>query len=110
MASEAEALRELAASELSSLPRGIADVHRAIAGRVFRAIGPSAAPVRLMHDAIARGVYTSVSGGLRLTGLTPLPRSDRPLSDTPRGAMALAALNGLIGDQLAAQESPLAIR
>ena len=36
----------LAARELSALPRGIGDIHRAISGRVFGALGPSAAPVR----------------------------------------------------------------
>jgi pimeloyl-ACP methyl ester carboxylesterase len=101
---EVEALRAVAAHELSALPRGIGDVHRAISGRVFAAIGPVSAPARVVHDAIASGVYAGVSAGLRATALLPVP--DTELSETPRGAMALAALNGLIGDTL---DAPLAI-
>ena len=101
---EAEALQQLAARELASLPRGIGEIHRAISGRVFCALGPTAAPVRVMHDTIARGVYASVSAALRATALVPI--SDAELSETRRGAMALAALNGLLGDKL---DEPLAI-
>ena len=52
--SEAQALQQLAARELASLPRGIGEIHRAISGRVFSALGPAAAPVRVMHDTIAQ--------------------------------------------------------
>ncbi|MDA0159462.1 alpha/beta fold hydrolase [Solirubrobacter ginsenosidimutans] len=111
---EARALSRLAAQELSELPRGIGDIHGAIADRVFGALGPSAAPVRVMHRAVTRGVYESVRGGLWLgahaAGAAARTRvGETPLSDTPRGAMALAALNGLYGDRLAAEGSPLAI-
>jgi pimeloyl-ACP methyl ester carboxylesterase len=101
---ESQALRNLAAQELSAASRGIGDVHHAISGRVFGALGPAAAPVRLMHDTISRGVYASVSVSLRATALVPV--SDAELSETRRGAMALGALNGLLGDTL---EAPLAI-
>ena len=107
---EAEA-RELAGSrrELSALPRGIGDVHGAIAGRVFGALGPSAAPVRSVHDTISRGVYASVSGGLRVaTGAAPA-RGDVPLSETPRGAMASRRSTGCSATGCAAEGSPLAI-
>ena len=63
---EARELSRIARQELSSLPRGIGDIHGAIAGRVFGALGPSAAPVRFVHDTISRSVYSSVSGGLWL--------------------------------------------
>ena len=36
----------------------------AIADRVFSRLGAPAAPVRFFHDAISRGVYSGVSGGL----------------------------------------------
>jgi pimeloyl-ACP methyl ester carboxylesterase len=105
LASEAAALRELAARELSAFPRGVGDVHGAISGRVFRALGTTAAPVRLAHDAISRGVYAGVGAGLRLSArAAPVPDLD-----TPRGEMAIAALNGLIGDELERERSPLAI-
>jgi pimeloyl-ACP methyl ester carboxylesterase len=111
---EARALSRIAADEFSALPRGIGDIHGAIAGRVFGALGPSAAPVRLVHDTVSRGVYEGVRGGLWLTahavaGAARSRGGEVPLSDTPRGAMAIAALNGLYGDRLEAEGSPLAI-
>ena len=102
--SEAQELQRLAARELSSLTGGIGDIHRAISGRVFGALGPAAAPVRVMHDTITSGVYAGVRAGLRATALVPVP--DRELSETRRGAMALGALNGVFGDKL---DAPLAI-
>src|SRR5215218_2763620 len=134
MTTEAEALSRLMRDELSALPRGIGDVHAAIADRVFGALGPPAWPVRFLHDAISRGVYASVAGGVWLgahaVGAAAVARASRtavggaiggagatrsrrfsppPLSETPRGAAAIAALNGLFGDRLAAEGSPLAI-
>jgi pimeloyl-ACP methyl ester carboxylesterase len=111
---EARALSRIAADEFSALPRGIGDIHGAIAGRVFGALGPTATPVRVLHDTVSRGVYEGVRGGLWLTahavGSAARSRGgDVPLSDTPRGAMAIAALNGLYGDRLEAEGSPLAI-
>jgi hypothetical protein len=101
-------LGRLTASELAGLPRGIADIHWAISGRVFRALGPVAQPVRMIHDAIARGSYTAVSGGLWLGGAAA-GSAIRLDPETPRGAAALAALNALFGDRLAAEGSGLAI-
>jgi pimeloyl-ACP methyl ester carboxylesterase len=90
------ALGKLAATELAGLSRGIGDVHLAISGRVFRALGPSAAPVRVWHDTVARGTYAAVGAGLRSAELLPLDASPH----------VLGALNGLVGDVL---EPPLAI-
>jgi pimeloyl-ACP methyl ester carboxylesterase len=111
---EARELSRIAAEELSSLPRGIGNVHGAIAGRVFAALGARAKPVRVVHDAVSRGVYEGVRGGLWLTahaaGTAARARSGAtPLSETPRGAMVVAALNGLYGDKLEAAGSALAI-
>jgi pimeloyl-ACP methyl ester carboxylesterase len=111
---EARELSRIAAEEFSALPRGIGDIHGAVAGRVFGALGPPAAPVRLMHDAVSRGVYEGVRSGLWLTahavgGAARARAGDVPLSETPRGAMAIAALNGLYGDRLETERSPLAI-
>ena len=93
------ALGRLASAELAGLSRGIGDVHFAISNRVFGALGPGALPARLMHDAIARGTYAAVGGGLHSAALLPLEASPA----------VLGALNGLIGDQLHAEGSPLAI-
>ena len=67
-----------------------------------------------IHDAVSRGAYESVRGGVwlatRAVGTAARRRvGDVPLSETPRGAMAIAALNGLYGDRLEAEGSPLAI-
>jgi pimeloyl-ACP methyl ester carboxylesterase len=105
---EARELSRIAGEELSSLPRGIGDLHDAISGRVFRALGPAAAPVRVIHDAIVPGTYGAVSGGLWLTGAAA-GTAIRLDPETPRGAAVLAALNGLLGDRLAAEGSELAI-
>ncbi|MDA0182863.1 hypothetical protein OJ997_21300 [Solirubrobacter phytolaccae] len=94
------ALGRLLADELSAVPRGIGEVHAAISGRVFRALGPPALPVRVLHDLITRGTYTAVSGGL-WAGARALPLEPSPV--------VLGALNGLFGDALAAEGSPLAI-
>jgi len=110
---EARELSRIAREELSSLPRGIGDIHGAIADRVFGALGPPASPVRFMHDTISRGVYGGVRGGMWLgahaAGVAARSRAgDVPLGETPRGAMAIAAVNGLFGDRLEAEGSPLA--
>jgi carbohydrate-binding DOMON domain-containing protein len=84
---ELRALSRLAADELGGGTAGIGAVHGAIAGRVFGALGPTARPVRLFHDAVARGAYASVRGGAslaaapptrRCAAATPAARSRRP--------------------------------
>ena len=108
---EARALSRLATEELAALPLGIGDVHAAIADRVFGALGPPARPVGVVHDTISRGVYASVSGGVRVATSVATRRQagELPLSETPRGATVIAALNGLYGNRLEAEGSPLAI-
>ena len=118
---ELRALSRLAAAELGGGAAGIGSVHDAIARRVFGALGPSAGPARPAHDAIARGVYASVRGAAAVAGQVAdraLGRRDpgdgRPLSATPRGALALAVVCGLIGDVLEREGSdlhePMALR
>jgi pimeloyl-ACP methyl ester carboxylesterase len=87
--------------ELSALPRGIGAVHAAIADRVFGLLGPPARPVRLIHDTLSRSVYETVAGGVWLAAAA-LPEL--------RSEQAIAALNGLYGDRLEAEGSPLAIQ
>ena len=38
----------------------IEQVHQAIGGRAFGSIGPVSAPVRIIHDFVARGAYRAV--------------------------------------------------
>jgi hypothetical protein len=42
-----------ASSVLTTLVRGM---HAGIAGRVFRSIGPTAAPVHMTHDGVSRAI------------------------------------------------------
>ncbi len=118
---ELRALSRLAAAELGGGAAGIGGVHEAIAGRVFGALGPRARPARLAHDAIARGVYASLQGAATLAGQAADqalrlrdPGDAPPLSSDPRGALALAVLNGLRGDALerdgSALHQPMAVR
>src|SRR3954453_20397688 len=109
---EAPELSRIPAEELSPLPRGIHDIHGAIAGRVFRRLGAPATPVRFLHDTVSRGSYEAIRGGLKLTvGAAgrrgPARAADVPLSERPGGAAVIAALNGLVGDRLEAHTSPL---
>jgi pimeloyl-ACP methyl ester carboxylesterase len=118
---EVRALARLGFEELGALTGGIGGIHRAIADRVFRRIGPQAAPVRAAHHAISGGVYAGVRGASGLLGQASdaalgrrAVRDGQALSAGPRGAAALAALNGLIGDRLEREgsdlQTPLAVR
>jgi pimeloyl-ACP methyl ester carboxylesterase len=101
---ERRALAGHLTSEAAAVPGGIFGVHSAISGRVFRALGPSAAPVRVMHDTIARGSYFGVRAGLAAAGrLAGEAYARRP---GEANVHVVAALNALRGDVL---ESPLAL-
>ncbi|CAM4509459.1 alpha/beta fold hydrolase [Nocardia ninae] len=105
---EVRALARLAGDELGGAVDGIASVHRAIAGRVFAAVrfgvGPAAAPVEVVHDAITDGVYRIVSGTAVAAGRLAERTVDLPGAEVPSrtvfGAGFLGALQGLIGDDL----------
>ena len=93
------------------------EMHAAIAGRVFGAVGPLSAPVRLVHDRVAALSYGSVrlatlaaAGGAAATlRLAAGEREIRPLSRSARGRFLISAANGLMGDLLAERQSDLAI-
>jgi pimeloyl-ACP methyl ester carboxylesterase len=81
---------------------------------VFRAVGPQGAAVRVIHDGISGGVYAGLKTASRAAGtgaevlLSRREASEaQALSTHPKGALALAALNGLIGDRLEREGSPL---
>jgi pimeloyl-ACP methyl ester carboxylesterase len=108
---EAGALGAELLGELTELVHG---VHSAIAGRVFRYVGPPAAPVRVAHSAIADGVYGALRvGGGRLAkaaGLLLGRREAPPPSKTTAGSIVIGAVNGLLGGELDERTSPLAVR
>ncbi|NKY31169.1 lipase family alpha/beta hydrolase [Nocardia gamkensis] len=112
---EVRALARLAGDELGGAVDGIAAVHRAIARRVFAAVrwgvGPAAAPVELMHDAIAESVYRVVSRSAVAAGMVAERTADLPgaaPSRTVYGSGLLAAVQGLIGDELERERPILA--
>ena len=118
MANELQALGRLAPEALDIVATTPAQgVHRAVADRVFRGLGPVGAPVRLAHDAIATGVYTAIRAGATALGVAAAStaklaagaRDVRPISTSTKGAIFQAAVNGLIGDRLEQQRSDLRI-
>ena len=118
---ETRALSRFAFGELRGAAAGVGDIHRAIAARAFRAVGPGALPAQAIHDAVADGVYGALRGAARaLTAAADTALRRRPvgeprwLSTSVGGATTLGALNGLIGDALEREGSdlqqPMAVR
>jgi pimeloyl-ACP methyl ester carboxylesterase len=108
---ELRALTALGFDELQQASGGIGSMHQAVARRVFRAVGPGAALVRPVHEAVTRGVFAGLGLSTRALGLAAqaaVARRDAPtLSTTPRGSAVIAAITGLRGDALEAEGSPL---
>lgn len=108
---ELRALARLGGEEIGGAVGGIQALHRTIADRAFGATGPGATPARVMHDAISSAVYGGLRGAARLGGAglgAVAAGRGRALSEHPRGAAVVAAIDGLIGDVLERDESPLA--
>jgi pimeloyl-ACP methyl ester carboxylesterase len=106
MPDELRALTRLTFEELGLATGGIGQIHQAIADRAFGAAG-SGTP-RAIHDAIAGAVYGGLRAGSRLVGATASHAVSGTISDSPRGAVVLAVLNGLRGDVLEREGSELA--
>lgn len=114
--SDIEALGDVAAEGLTVLNTLVRGTHRGIARRVFSSIGPVALPVEVVHDAIADAVYGALdAAGQRIPpalsrrAATSLGVDDDPaLDERPGVAEAIAALDGIYGDELAERGSPLA--
>jgi pimeloyl-ACP methyl ester carboxylesterase len=109
---ELRALTLLGFDELRQASGGIGSIQQAVAGRVFRAVGPGAALVRPMHQAVTRGVYAGLGLGTRALGMAAAAavagRDAPPLSTTRSGSAVIAAITGLRGDALEDEGSPLA--
>ena len=110
---EAGALVRLGFDELRGFTESVGTMERDIAARTFRFV-PAGKPIQLVHDTIARGVVGALGGAAGAAGrgaqalVGRRPRPERPLSATPRGGLGIAVLNGLVGDRLERDGSPLA--
>jgi pimeloyl-ACP methyl ester carboxylesterase len=109
---EARALVRLGFDEVRGFTESIGTTQRDIAARAFSHV-PAGKPIKFVHDAVSKGVIGALGGAVsaagrgaeKLVGLRPPP--ERPLSATLPGGFGLAVLNGLIGDRLEREGSPL---
>ena len=115
--SDIRAVGDLAAEASSVLTTLVRGMHAGIAGRVFGSIGPAATPTRVIHDGLTQAIYGGVDRGLR--GATRAAsvvaaeiwgnEADEALeSRTDSVAAAIAAVNGIYGDELTDHANPLA--
>jgi len=113
---ELRAAGRLGGLAFGGLVAQIEQVHQAIGRRAFGPAGPAGAPVRLIHDTVARGTYLAVRMAGTAAGTASghaaslLGTGGQPVSRVPAGNLALAALNAVAGDRFGPGLEPLAIR
>lgn len=114
---EVVALGQMSGEALGGFAARIEEMHEGIAKRVFDSLGPTGAPVKTIHDGVAHGMYALVGRGLSTAARmgaqaigSGVPEDAPPLESTPRGRIAIGALNGAFGDRLEKSRSPLAAR
>jgi pimeloyl-ACP methyl ester carboxylesterase len=105
---------------LQATTSSVQAMHQAIAGKTFdslQLVPGLAVPTRIVqgvHDAISQGVYAAVrhGGGAAFALAAGVERLTSDASRQPRGKeLSLrSALNGAMGDRLAASGSPLAVQ
>lgn len=93
----------------------VRDVHGAISKRAFRATRLVGGRLpESLHDAIVTSIYGSISGVLRISSGSVRALSARgvgaPIERTRTGRQIVAAVNGLIGDELRMLDDPQAIK
>ncbi|MGO9883015.1 MAG: esterase/lipase family protein [Solirubrobacteraceae bacterium] len=111
---ELNALGDLAGIAAASLADQVRDTHTGIASRVFGRLGPSATPVRAIHDRVTAAAYAGaagltgavVRGGARAASTTR-PQDAPSMQDSTSGRLLTGALNGAWGDALERRGSPL---
>jgi hypothetical protein len=113
-ADEIDGLGRLARVSLRGGTDRIHEVHRGIADRAFRAIGPVGRPVQVAHDALSGLTYSTVrlalGAGARAVGAAASLRADgRDLDVGRAGRVGLAILNGAHGDLLQREAPALAL-
>ncbi|MGH3959106.1 esterase/lipase family protein [Mycobacterium sp.] len=114
--SDIRAVGQLAGEASSVVTALVQGMHAGIAGRVFTSIGPSAEPTRTVHDGVAGAVYGGVQRGIRGAARAAGAVAAELWGDDGAEALesrigvaeAIAAVNGLYGDQLDAQDNKLA--
>ena len=113
---EMRAAGQLATWTLADTLSHVEHVHRAVTARAFALTAPASLPARVLHDGIATGIYAVIRGAGLAAGLATsellgaMARVAPPAGSTPRSNLALGVLNAILGDELADQSSPLAIR
>jgi pimeloyl-ACP methyl ester carboxylesterase len=113
---EIHAAGDLAGRALAEPAVTAKGIHEAVAARPFRALGPAATPVRVLHDGIANAVYAGVQRAVEAApklgaAVAAVARSREapPLSRSVPGGVALGALNGFFGDALERRRNALAV-
>jgi pimeloyl-ACP methyl ester carboxylesterase len=113
---EISAVGDLAGEAAAGAAKQIHEVHRGIAGRVWRWVGPAALPVKVIHDGIARGAYTAAGELTRVVvwagtqAASSARRADAPsIQSSPAGRAVISALNGVFGDTLVRRRNLLAL-
>ncbi len=106
---------EVGGTALAEIADLVNEVHGAVSTRLFDLVGPVGAPARALHDAVSAVAFGSTRLGLRtipavggiVAAALRRPSADS-VADTVRGHFALGALNGWMGDRLAAEGRSLA--
>jgi pimeloyl-ACP methyl ester carboxylesterase len=91
----------------------VRDVHGAVAKRVHGVTSFATGGTACVHGGVSSAIYTGIGAGLQATsrGLREVDRRGfgARIEDTARGRAIVSAVNGLIGDRLAEEQSDLAI-
>ena len=93
---------------------GVAAIVERIHTTVLNTPGPFGVAARALTGDVTAFVYRAVRSGMQLTGAgidvaLKIFEGETPAESSPGRDMALAALNGVIGDHLAATQNPLAL-
>jgi pimeloyl-ACP methyl ester carboxylesterase len=114
---EVKALGALAGAAAAGIAAQAREVHEGISERVFKLLGPGGAPVRTIHDGVARGAYSAsrtLTGAIVHAGAGALsvghPKDAPPIDRSTVGRLAVGALNGMFGDALRRDESVLTLK
>ncbi len=105
----------LAGHALGDITTAVRDTHVAVAGRLFGLLGTAGRPAKLLHDGITSVAYTSTRLGLTYGPPAAALVADvlgrgtnESVHDRPRARLAIGAINGVLGDQIAVEHPALA--